>query len=794
MGNIREERKIYRQWSMSPRHPHSHPPVSLDSAMCIFDWKFHKVKLMPIRSCRYLVVVAILAATYFGIGKLALSIPTAVPTVTPLYPPAGISQAALFLLGLGFWPGVAVGDFLVCLAGGLPPLTAVGIAAIASLQAIAGVTLLRRFKIKPPLERLQDAIGFVILSAILSTAIAPTLGVSLLCLTNIYSWSNFGPAWWTWWLGDGMGVLVVTPLLLTWCRGKLPKRLSWPRIKEYKRYADAAILLILPIAVTWIVFTSQIHTAISRYPLEYLPFPLLIWIAVRFGQRGSTLAIFIFCGIAVWGAGQGYGPFFQRGLNPTEAILSLQVFIAVIDITALLLAASIAECQAVAHSLRQSQASLTEAQRIAYLGSWNFDLIKQKWYWSEQLYSILGFSPQAFQCDRDIFLRSVHPEEKSWVKQSFMDALKHQKSYSINFRIIRPNGDERIVREQAEIILDGAGMPIRITGTVQDITKQKRVEQALIESESQLLELAQNLDYKVRLRTEELEQKNQELAESLKTIQETQQQLIQSEKMSSLGQLVAGIAHEINNPVNFIYANISHAREYTQALFDLVDLYQKDCGYASTEVKDYIELIDLEFMRNDLPRILSSMLTGSERIRQIVLSLRNFSRLDESRMKPIDIHEGIDSTLLLLQQRLKGRHGNTNINVVKQYGSLPLVECYPGELNQVFMNLLTNAIDAIDMVEGTKMQVGAIAIQTQILKTNSVLIKISDTGMGMTEDVKSRIFDPFFTTKPVGKGTGLGLSISYQIIVHHHKGQIKCISKLGKGTEFHIEIPLWQTC
>jgi len=401
----------------------------------------------------------------------------------------------------------------------------------------------------------------------------------------------------------------------------------------------------------------------------------------------------------------------------------------------------------------------------------------------------LGFSPHAFEANYETFLRSVHDEDRDWVKKSLTEALKQQKSYSINYRIIRSDGQERIIREQAEIILDATVTPIRITGTVQDITKQKRVEQALIQSEAQLLELAHNLDLKVQERTEQLQQKNQELAHSLKTLQEAQQQLIQSEKMSSLGSLVAGIAHEINNPVNFIYGNLTHVRNYTEGILDLIGLYQEECQHTNAKIKDRIESIDLEFVKADLPKILSSIEAGADRIRKIVLSLRNFSRLDEAQMKQVDIHEGIESTLLLLQQRLKSCHGHTGISAIKKYGDLPLIECYPGQLNQVFMNLLTNAIDAIECLP----QPGAITIYTQMLESNRVLIKIVDTGSGMTPTVQARIFDPFFTTKPVGKGTGLGLSISYQIIVEHHKGQLKCISEPGKGTEFEIEIPLQQS-
>ena len=282
----------------------------------------------------------------------------------------------------------------------------------------------------------------------------------------------------------------------------------------------------------------------------------------------------------------------------------------------------------------------------------------------------------------------------------------------------------------------------------------------------------------------------QHLSTALYKLQQTQAQLVQQEKMSSLGQLVAGVAHEINNPVNFINGNLIHANDYIQDLLNLLQLYQKHYPNPVLEIQQEIQEIDLEFLADDLPKLLSSMGMGAERIRQIVLSLRNFSRHDESEKKPVDIHEGIDNTLLILHTRLKANGHNPGIEVVKEYGKLPLVDCYAGQLNQVFMNIIGNAIDALDDKSAPRI----IKISTELIsaseKSNSVLIRISDNGSGINEDAKMRLFDPFFTTKPVGKGTGLGLSISYQIIVEKHHGTLKCISEIGKGSEFVIQIPV----
>ncbi|MEH2105920.1 GAF domain-containing sensor histidine kinase [Nostoc sp.] len=289
------------------------------------------------------------------------------------------------------------------------------------------------------------------------------------------------------------------------------------------------------------------------------------------------------------------------------------------------------------------------------------------------------------------------------------------------------------------------------------------------------------------------------LGNALSQLQQTQMQLVQQEKMSSLGQLVAGVAHEINNPVNFINGNIAYASDYVRDLLELLHLYQATYPNGTDAIQEKIECIDLDFLMQDLPNLLSSMQMGGERIRQIVLSLRNFSRLDQAEMKPVDIHEGIENTLLILKSRLKLTSAKFEIQVIKAYENLPPVDCYAGQLNQVFMNLLGNAIDALDETPNP-----IVTIQTELISreksdssdlcqlshADSVVIRIRDNGSGMTETTQQKLFNPFFTTKPIGKGTGLGLSISYQIVVEKHGGILKCSSELGKGSEFLIQIPV----
>ena len=340
----------------------------------------------------------------------------------------------------------------------------------------------------------------------------------------------------------------------------------------------------------------------------------------------------------------------------------------------------------------------------------------------------------------------------------------------------------------------------------QDILERERIEAALRQSEAQLRKQATTLKL------------------ALKELHSYQSQLIQTEKMSSLGQLVAGVAHEINNPINFVYGNIAYASQYIQDIMHLLELYNHHYPQPVKEILEEAEKIDLNFVKNDLPKLLSSMKVGADRIRDLVLSLRNFSRLDEAEMKSVNLHDGLDSTLLILQNQLKASVGRSEITVIKKYGNLPPVECYAGQLNQVFMNLLSNAIDALEEFRLLNSQslMGdshhsipspRIEIRTGIKEVRSsgyspqsvpqpgetpiatlphAVIRIIDNGCGMTEAVRCRLFDPFFTTKAVGKGTGLGLSISYQIVVKKHGGRIECISAPGQGTEFIVEIPILQ--
>jgi PAS domain S-box-containing protein len=385
----------------------------------------------------------------------------------------------------------------------------------------------------------------------------------------------------------------------------------------------------------------------------------------------------------------------------------------------------------------------------------------------------------------------------------------------------RKDGSEFWANVVVTSLRDDNGFLRGFATVTRDITERKKAQEALQQAHDDLekrveertaelqkanallrREIAERQQAEEALRKTEasLRQQTQQLKQALRRLKRTQTQLIQTEKMSSLGQMVAGVAHEINNPVSFIYCNLDHASSYIQDLMKLLNMYGKYYPQPVGEIQAHIDDIDLNFLLADMPKLLSSMKLGAERIREIVLSLRNFSRHDQAEKKCVNIHEGIDGTLLILQHRLNATSSRGAIAVVKEYGDLPLVECYAGQLNQVFMNLLSNSIDALEEYRGARVsaeesvQAGmvtpTIKIRTSVKGGDRIFIRIADNGSGIKEDVLNRLFDPFFTTKPVGKGTGLGLSISHHVVVEKHGGQLTCVSSPGNGAEFLIEIPI----
>ncbi|MFN6501190.1 MAG: PAS domain S-box protein [Nostoc sp. DedQUE01] len=446
---------------------------------------------------------------------------------------------------------------------------------------------------------------------------------------------------------------------------------------------------------------------------------------------------------------------------------------------------------------QQRLALLIEQTPLAII-EWNTNFEVQTWNRAAE--KIFGYSTEEILGNS---FEIIVPENARKQVNQIITALLTQQggSFSVNENVTKDH--KTIVCEwYNNPLVDPNGQVIGVASMVLDITERQRAKEALLKSQ------------------EQLRKQTQELQQALDELQRTQIHLVQSEKMSSLGQLVAGVAHEINNPVNFVYGNLSPANQYMQDLLSLLQLYQKHYPRPVREIRDFVEFIELDFLKLDLPQIFNSMKVGADRIRDIVLSLRTFSRLDEAEMKVVDIHEGIDSTLMILQNRFKANDQRPKIEVIKEYGKLPLVECYAGQLNQVFLNILTNAIDVLEQGVGSGEWGGEecgemrgkdffpsshtshaphvpsptpkIRIRTQLLEQNQVTIRIADNGLGIQKDLQKQIFNPFFTTKPIGKGTGMGLAISYQIITERHSGCLQCISQLGRGAEFVIKIPLKQ--
>ena len=431
--------------------------------------------------------------------------------------------------------------------------------------------------------------------------------------------------------------------------------------------------------------------------------------------------------------------------------------------------------------LKQSQAALAEAQRVAHVGNWSYDLLTKKITWSEELFRIFGLDITKPEPTYPQLLKKILPEDRAVFQRAVALTIKLGICYQFDFRIWRADGQLRHLEARGEAIFNDSGEVVKLFGTVLDISDRKRDEEALRLSEAREREKAQALQL------------------ALEKLKRTQAQLIQTEKMSSLGRMVAGVAHEINNPISFIYGNLAPAREYFQDLLKLIQLYQQTYPTPRAEIQELTSEIDLEFLIEDWQQLIHSMQVGAERIEQIVLSLKNFSRLDEKQLKAVDIHEGIENSLLILRHQLRSEGERLEIQVIKNYAQLPKVTCYASQLNQVFINLLSNAIDALKNQPSPRV----ITIRTEVktedgeLKTMKnhpnplwVVIRIADNGAGMSQEVQKKIFDPFFTTKPVGSGTGLGLSICHQIVVEKHQGRISHVSAPGQGTEMIVEIPV----
>ncbi|MCC5599188.1 sensor histidine kinase [Nostoc favosum] len=454
-----------------------------------------------------------------------------------------------------------------------------------------------------------------------------------------------------------------------------------------------------------------------------------------------------------------------------------------------------------------SQAALQMALIASGLGLWDWNLITNKTYYDPHWKGILGYGVDEIDNDYKSFEQLVHPQDLPRIRQVLHDYLEGcTPAFEVELRMLTKSGEWKWILACGKVFQwDEFGKPVRMAGTHKDITQDKAMSTtgcAYATQQYQLFEQLQSTEDQVR-------EKSQQLETTLEELKYTQKQLLQNQKMANLGQLVADMTNEINNPVSFIYGNLHPASQYAEDLIRIIELYQHHYPTPTPVIALQLQRLDLGFVKKDFLKLLWSMRAGSERVKEIVFALRNFSTSDEGQIKKVDLHKGLDSVLRILQHRLKEKPDRARIEVIKNFGELPLIECYPGDLNQVFMNILTNAIDALEeRMKHDHSFTPNIFIHTEIIsshlslvnsnelwvndklvgKKHKVIISIYDNGKGILPHIQRQIFEPFFTTKPVGKSQGLGLSISRQIIVEKHQGKLKCNSQLGQGTELVIEM------
>lgn len=694
------------------------------------------------RSWRYLIKAGALAVACYWAAKLATLIPGLDVKASPVGPTAGLALAALLLGGERLWPGVAVGAFFFALLQGVSGAVASIAGTGSTLQAVMGVRALKRLGFHPALERPRDAV-WLFAGAMVSAAVSATLGAFNLCVAELADWSDFETIWWSRWVGDVMGVLLVTPALLTW-REWSPYRLP------PKRVLEIALWLILLVGIGWIVFCSRTRVYIAKYPMEYLPFPFVIWGSLRFRLKGSVLANLIVSSLAIWGVARESGPFLKHASNTSEALLSLQAFMAVVTLTSLVLAAVTIGRQKAEVSLRESKASLANAQRIAQLGNWDLDLAQHQLSWSDEIYPILGFPRPAFPPSHEAFLRAVHPDDRQRVWASIQAAVSQKKPYSIDYRIVRPDGTERIVHEQVEIILNPAGEAIRLTGTVQDVTERAKAEE-------------------FRLAKEAAEEANR-----------------------AKSAFLANMSHELRTPLNAIIGYSEMLQEEAEDLgeqefTDDLKTINSAGKHLLALISDILDLSKIEAGRMDLhletfhiPALIEEVVATIEPlVEKNANTLEVYCTEDIGCMQadPTKVRQAL---LNLLSNAAKFTKGGTIRLAVSAQAGDTLAErrlpSYQGD-GGFFPDKPPSPAHPITPCNSS---------------SSWIVFRVTDTGIGMTPEQLSKVFDPFTqadssTTKKYG-GTGLGLTITEKFC-QMMGGEIAVDSELGKGSTFTIRLP-----
>ncbi|MCD8485692.1 MAG: MASE1 domain-containing protein [Desertifilum sp.] len=820
------------------------------------------VNFLQKKRCQYLITVAIVAAAYYCVAQLTLFVPSFESGASSVWPAAGVAQAVLILQGRLLWPGIALGSFWFftepswAMRDAIPMgfFPALGLAVGVTLQAVLGATFLQKVRFRAALERLQDVLGFTLLAAGFATLANATIGTLNRYLYDAHLHASIVKVWWTWWLADAIGILIVTPVLLTWTIGDPNGRPYWPPISRNPwRIVEAIVLILLVLAIGWLVFCSRTRAAVARYPLEYLPFPLIAWAALRFGPRLTSLVNLFTSGLALWGMARESSPFLESAQTSTQAYLSLQIFLGVMIVTALVLASTVQERRMAEKHSCDRQASLANAQRIAHLGNWDYDLIRHQWYWSDEMYRILGCTPIAFEPSLESYLQFVHPDDLNLVKTSRDRTIHERKPHKIDYRIVRPDGTERLVSEQSKI------WETHITGTVQDVTERLRAEAALRSSEERFskafhvspigisiltLEAGRFLDANESLlrllgytASEVIGKTSTELfiwthpfTEPTKLAQilssqgaisnlEIQVQtksgelrdclfsgeLIDLEGVPCVLAMLADITERkrteelqrdkeaavaANRAKSMFLANMSH--ELRTPLNAII-------GYSEMMQEEAEELGQVQLL-SDLDKIKSA----GQQLLGLISDILDLSKIEAGRMDlhletfeiPVLIREVVNTVQPMINQ-------NSNVLSVQCPDEIGFMEADPSKLRQALLNLLSNAAKFTEKGTITLMVSREEVLPDANNYSNSnglssaslspfITFLVTDTGIGMTSEQIARVFQPFTQAdaSTTRKYGGTGLGLTItQKFCQMMGGDILVASQPGKGSTFMIYLP-----
>jgi PAS domain S-box-containing protein len=694
----------------------------------------------------YAVELVTVALVYFVLAKIGLQLASINPSATPIWPPTGVALAAVLIGGYRIAPAILIASFAANLTTAGTITTSVVIGCGNMLEGIVGAWLVSRWSGGRHTFSTPGNVARFALISFLPTALSASVGVGTLTLSGFAAWPQFGSIWLTWWLGDFVGALVLTPVIVLWAD-------SDPRLFRRSEFADSLVLFAVTSVIGVIAFSPLVEQTVQRAPLSFLAMLPLLWAALRRNQRDTATVAFILCSFAVWATLNGGGPFGRESMN--ESFLLLLMLMISVSVPSLALSADVtvrkrAEAELrrardelnltvdartaalrasnralqeevdrrkwVEAELEQQRAHLMEAQRLANLGSWVRDIASDTSTWSDQLYDMYGLKRGEYSGSLDNFLALVHPDDRPRVREQFGNALKTGRGFRDERRIIRPNGEIRYLQNCVEVVKDADGNVRRLFGISHDVTERREAELAL---------------------------------------ERTRELLAQVQKMEALGQLTGGIAHDFNNLLMIVSG---HAEMLRRRL---------------TEPK---ALQGIE-----------AVLTAARRGESLTRQLLTFSRRQSLNPVPIDLGERVAAMRAMLESSL---HGNIDFVV-----DIPL-DIWPvavdvSEFELALVNVAVNARDAMQQGGTFTLSARNVAARTgrgSLLTADHVELSLTDTGAGIPPDVIQKIFDPFFTTKAVGKGTGLGLSQVYGF-AHQSGGTIRVSSVVGSGTTILLGLP-----